>query len=86
MVKVGIRELKQRASEILRSVREDGQEVAITYHGRVVARLVPVLPARAIGRGREEKVWVALDELAQEIGEHWPEGVGAVEAIAEGRR
>jgi len=34
MESVGIRELKERTSEILRLAREQKQEVAITYHGR----------------------------------------------------
>ena len=38
---IGVRELKQRASEILRRVREDGASYAITYRGKVVARLEP---------------------------------------------
>lgn len=42
MRQVGIRELKQRTSEVLRRVREDGESVDVTYRGRVVARLVPV--------------------------------------------
>jgi prevent-host-death family protein len=42
MIVVGIRELKQHASELVRRVWEGGQEITITYHGKVVARLVPV--------------------------------------------
>ena len=39
---VGVRDLKNRASEILRSVREDGAEYVITYQGRPTAVLLPV--------------------------------------------
>ena len=42
---VGIRELKKQASELIRKVREEGAEVQITYHGKVVALLVPVSEA-----------------------------------------
>ena len=42
MIVVGVRELKQRASKLLRLVREEGEIVEITYHGQAVARLVPV--------------------------------------------
>lgn len=33
MVTVGVRELKQETSQILRRVREEGEIVEITYHG-----------------------------------------------------
>lgn len=42
MPRVGIRELKNRASEILRAVREEGAEYLITRQGRPVAILLPV--------------------------------------------
>ena len=42
MERVGIRELKEQASEIVRQVREAGIAYEITYHGRVVAHFTPV--------------------------------------------
>ena len=41
MKSIGVRELRQRASEFLREV-ERGEVVEVTAHGRLVARLVPV--------------------------------------------
>lgn len=41
---VGVRELKNQASEIVRSVRELHTEYVITYHGQPVARLTPIAP------------------------------------------
>ena len=41
MKSIGVRELRQRASEFLRDV-ERGQVIEVTAHGRPVARLVPV--------------------------------------------
>jgi len=41
MKTIGVRELRQRASEFLREV-EQGRSVEVTSHGRPVARLVPV--------------------------------------------
>lgn len=40
---VGLRELRQQASELMRRV-EGGEEVTITVAGRASARLVPVSP------------------------------------------
>jgi prevent-host-death family protein len=42
MPKVGVRELKNRTSEILRAVREEGAEYVITYQGRRSAVLLPL--------------------------------------------
>ena len=41
MVSVGVRELRQRASELLRRV-EGGETIEITDRGRPVARLAPL--------------------------------------------
>lgn len=82
MVTVGIRELKQQASELVRMVRETGNEVQVTYHGEVVALLIPVKPARK----SVDQAWANLDNLAAEIGARWPKGVSAVDAVSEARR
>ena len=82
MVTVGIRELKQQTSELIRRVREQGDEIQVTLHGKVVARILPVAPAAANSR----QAWKDLDLLAAEIGKHWPEGVSAVDAMTEARR
>ena len=42
MREVGVRELKQHTSEVLRRVRESKEVIAITRWGQVIARLVPV--------------------------------------------
>jgi len=84
MVTVGIRELKQQASELVRKVREDGVEVQITYHGKVVALLVPV--AEAVQTEQETQAWTDIDNLAAEIGARWPKGLSASQAITEDRR
>jgi prevent-host-death family protein len=50
MARVGIRELRQRASELLRRV-EDGESIEITDRGRPVAVLAP-LPSDPLERLR----------------------------------
>lgn len=39
---VGIRELKNRATEILREVEERGSHVVVTRHGRPSALILPI--------------------------------------------
>jgi prevent-host-death family protein len=45
MTTVGLRELRQDASELVRRV-EGGEEIEITVAGRSAARLVPAAPRR----------------------------------------
>ena len=82
MLTVGIRELKQQASELVRLVRETGNEVQVTYHGEVVALLIPVKSANK----DYKNAWATLDNLAAEIGARWPKGISAADAMAEARR
>lgn len=88
MAIVGIRELKQRTSDILRRVREDGEPIEVSYRGEVVARIVPVLRRRptARARARARAAWDDIDRIADEISARWPRGVSAVRAVRESRR
>jgi prevent-host-death family protein len=61
MARVGIRELRQRASELLRRV-EDGESIEITDRGRPVAMLGP-LPEDPLERLR------ALGDLQESHGD-----------------
>ena len=85
MEKVGIKQLKQDASAILKRVRDNNETIEVTYRGDTIAQIVPVIT-------REERLrnlqaaWARMDKLAEEISEHWPEGVSAVDAVREGRR
>ena len=82
MIAVGIRELKQQTSELIRLVREEGREFQVTYRGDVVALVVPV---NHTASPDAETAWASLDVLAAEIGARWPADVTSVEAVAEGR-
>lgn len=55
MAVIGLRELRQQASELVRRV-EAGEEVTITVAGRPSARLVPVVP-------RAWRTWEDIGEL-----------------------
>jgi prevent-host-death family protein len=85
MITVGVRELKQETSKILRRVREEGEIVEITYHGEIIARLVPVNPPQPSDE-EVAAVLADLEALSAEISAKWPEGVSAVDAIREVRR
>ena len=83
---VGVRELRANASSILRRVREKHESVDVTYHGDVIARIVPVVP-QAKGAESLNAIWTDLDRLAGEIGKHWVgDGKSAAEVVSERRR
>jgi prevent-host-death family protein len=81
---VGVRELKENPGKFLRLVRDTRQELDITIRGQAVARLVPL--EQRISDEELSEYWRRHDELADEIGRHWPEGFSAVDAIREQRR
>jgi prevent-host-death family protein len=85
MESVGVRELKTQASRILRRVRQRRETIAVTYRGKVVARLVPA-EGEAAARETAAAVWADLDDLAAEIGARWPKRITAARAVREQRR
>ncbi len=85
MEKVGIKQLKRDASAILKRVRENKETIEVTYRGDAIAQIVPVITEEERLRNLKA-TWARMDKLAEEISEHWPAGVSAVEAVREGRR
>jgi prevent-host-death family protein len=84
MTSVGIRELRQRASELLRLV-ERGEIVEITDRGRPVAHLTPVPQGSPLetmrAAGEIEPASEDLDDLPEPL--VLPEGSEAPSAVLE---
>ena len=83
MTTVGLRELRQDASELVRRV-EGGEEIQITVAGRLAARLVPAEPSRwqqwaeiaDVFVGRPDPDWQHdRDLIDQTIGDPWERNV-----------
>lgn len=84
---VGVRELKNSASRIVREVREQRAEYIVTYRGVPVAVLSPI-SEEATRRIRAMQRATALDELdalAADVSEAWRTEAGAVETLETGR-
>jgi prevent-host-death family protein len=82
--RIGVKELKEQASEVVRAVRETGASYDVTYRGRVVARIVP-----ADVEETDEEIERWIDEwadLARRISEAAPGPVSAVDLVREQRR
>jgi len=75
MKSIGVRELRQRASEYLRDV-EAGRSVEITARGRPIAMLVPLRGTRCLERLiRRGRVTPAVGDLLQ-LGPPLPAAAG----------
>lgn len=84
MGEIGVRELKENTSQIIRRVREEKESFNITYRGRVVAWLVPIEAPKEPEDWRD--VWADMDETAAQIGKRWRSKRSAAEAVSEQRR
>jgi prevent-host-death family protein len=67
MSSVGVRELKEQTSEIIRRVREDGETIDITYRGDVVATIVPKRTL-AQSRAQVDEFWRRQRQLVRDLG------------------
>jgi prevent-host-death family protein len=85
MITVGLRELRQSASDLVRRV-ESGEEIEITVAGRLAARMVPATPQRwhtwadieGLFVGRTDPTWHRdrdlIDQSVTNPWEHHSEG------------
>jgi prevent-host-death family protein len=92
MPTIGVRELREQTSEVLRQVREAQAEYIITYQGRPVALLLPVqadVVERAMveaGRRSVADGWEAYARIAEELRRDWPADKSTQELMDEIRR
>lgn len=89
MSEIGVRELKTRASEIVRAVRERRARYLVTYRGRPVGVLLPIGDVEQGEPASEERsraAWKELVALGQKLGEGWQSEMTGVEILSEMRR
>jgi prevent-host-death family protein len=87
-ITIGVRELKNQTSRVIRAVREEMCEYVVTLRGEPVAVLRP-LTEEEMKRLRQADIDAALEEmktLAQEVASAWTSDKSGVELIAEQRR
>ncbi|MFN8469075.1 MAG: type II toxin-antitoxin system Phd/YefM family antitoxin [Caldilineaceae bacterium] len=85
--KIGIRELKNDLTAIVRRVGEERVEYTVTVHGRPVAVLRPLSTADAAEHAADDvqAELAALAELAQMIGEDWTAPESALQTLEQMR-
>ncbi len=89
---IGVRELREQTSEVIRRVRQDRAEYVVTYQGRPVAIILPL----DAGRAEREMVqaskkavldsWERYERLAEELRRAWPADLSTQDVIDSIRR
>jgi prevent-host-death family protein len=92
MPRVGIRELKAHASEIVRALREDKVHYIVTHQGQPVGVLSPIdeqqldaILVQATATPTDVELAAELDELSQEIARRWKGSKSGVKLVSEMR-
>ncbi len=89
MKTIGVRQLKNEATQIVRSVKEQNALYVITVNGQPVATLRPYSDRDIAGMQRTQAAseLQAIERLAEAVGEAWAEAPGFdVEGETAGRR
>jgi len=89
---IGVRELREQTSEVIRRVRQDLAEYVVTYQGRPVAVILPLDIERAekemVRAGKEAVLgnWERYERLAEELRRAWPADLSTQDVVDAIRR
>jgi len=85
---IGVRELKNQTSRVIRSVREEMAEYVVTLRGEPVAMLRPLTEeeSRRLRQSEIDETMAEMRILAQEVAAAWTSDKSGVELVAEQRR
>ena len=85
---IGVRELKNQTSRVLRAVREEMAEYIVTLHGKPVAVLRPLTEEESLQLQQHEieKSTAEMKAIAQEVAAAWTSNKSGLELISEQRR
>ena len=87
-VNIGVRELKNHASRVIRAVREEMAEYVVTLRGEPVAVLRPLTEEEAqhLQQAGIDEALAEMRTTAREVAAAWTSQKSGVELIAEQRR
>ncbi len=83
---IGVRDLKARASEIVREVKEHRKRYVVTRRGQAVALLVPLEEAPPPALAPAAGAWEELLRVGEEIGASWQSAESSAELLSGMRR
>lgn len=86
MPRIGLRELKIHASEVLRDVQENRARYIITKRGEPQAIIVPYAPAEESEPIDRQAAWTGLVDALDEVRKNWTSPLTADEIIRDMRR
>ncbi|MCC7117798.1 MAG: type II toxin-antitoxin system Phd/YefM family antitoxin [Anaerolineales bacterium] len=84
MEEIGIRELKARASDVVRAVKEQRARYLVTQRGKPVAVIIPmeaVLPEK-----QDDAPWERLMEIRKKLGKGKKNKRNSIDILSEMRR
>ncbi len=86
--RIGVRELKNQASRVVRSVREEMAEYIITVQGEPVAVLRPFTgeDEQKLRQAEIDQTLAEMETLAQQVAQAWKSPKSGLELIEEQRR
>ncbi len=84
MEEIGIRELKTRASEVVRAVKENRARYVVTQRGVPAALIIPL--DAVVANPADDEVWERLMKIGEELSKGWQNEKSAVEILSEMRR
>ena len=85
---IGVRELKNQTSRVLRAIREDMVEYVVTLRGEPVAILRPLTEeeAQRLRQADVDKALAEMKSLAEEVAASWTSPKSGVDLVSEQRR
>ncbi len=92
MPTIGVRELRQQTSEVLRKVQEEKAEYVVTRQGHPVAVLLPVDDQAVeqvilqMDKRGSARAWDAYAQVAARVRQQWPASVTTQDAVDQVRR
>ena len=86
MPRIGIRDLKTHASDVLRDVRNARARYVVTRRGQPVAVIIPYLPKERVQPLTPDESWLQLFAALDALGRSWNTPLTSVEVLDEMRR
>jgi len=86
MPRIGLRELKTRASEVIRDVEENQVRYVITKRGHPQAILMPYSAEQESAPPDRAESWNKLVEALADVGRNWSSPLTAEEILNDMRR
>jgi prevent-host-death family protein len=86
MPRIGLRQLKAHASEVLRDVQNNRTRYIVTNRGEPVGIVIPYAPGQDVEPVSREESWMRLVETLDQVRSAWTSPLTAEDIMNEERR